>query len=214
MPSILGRPRLATVRRLPTQLPALAAALMLGVLAVVLVPPIKAYACDCPGISTTRALRQSTAVFRGTVMDKESVGRGDDARTDIRFEVDSVYKGTVFREQVVASPKDAAACGLDPKVGSTWVIFATEGIEGTGNDAVNRLVTTLCAGNVPSGTVPSILGDGRPPLFGASDREEQSLNTDKALTRGLTIGGIALLGVVALAAVGLAALWRPGRFSR
>jgi hypothetical protein len=202
------------VARLPAHLLALAAALMLGVLAVVLVPPTKAYACDCPGISTSRALRQSTAVFRGTVLDKDSVGRGDDARTDIRFEVDSVYKGTVFREQVVASPKDAAACGLDPQVGSTWVIFATEGIEGTGNDAVQRLVTTLCAGNVPSGTAPSILGRGRPPVSGASDREEQSLNTDKALSRGLAIGGIALLSVLAMGAVALAALWRPGRLSR
>jgi hypothetical protein len=214
LPSILRRPRLATVGRLPTHLLALAAALMLGVLTVVLVPPTKAYACDCPGISTARTLRQSTAVFRGTVLDKESVGRGDDARTDIRFEVDSVYKGAVFSEQVVASPKDAGACGLDPQVGSTWVIFATEGIEGTGNDAVQRLVTTLCAGNVPSGIAPSILGRGRPPLSGASDREEQSLNADKALTRGLAIGGIVLFSVVALGALGLAALWRPGRLSR
>jgi len=94
------------------------------------------------------------------------------------------------------------------------VIFATEGIEGTGNDAVQRLVTTLCAGNVPSGTAPSILGRGRPPVSGASDREEQSLNTDKALSRGLAIGGIALLSIVAMGAVALAALWRPGRLSR
>jgi hypothetical protein len=192
---------------------ALAAAWVLGVLAIVVAPPIMAYACDCAGISTSRSLRQSSAVFRGTVVDKESVGRGEDARTDIRFQVDAVYKGTVFREQVVASPKDSEACGLDPKVGSTWVIFATDGIEGTGDDAVQRLITTLCNGNVPSGNVPSILGRGRPPLEGASDREEQSLSTDQALSRGLAIGGIALLSLVALAGIGLAVLWRPGRSS-
>jgi hypothetical protein len=188
--------------------------MMLGVLTVVLAPPSKAYACDCPGISTSRALRQSVAVFRGTVLEKESVGRGDDARTDIRFEVDSVYKGIVFREQVVASPKGSEACGLDPEIGSTWVIFATEGMEGTGDEAVRRLITTLCSGNVPSGAAPSILGEGRRPLDGESDREEQSLNTDKALTRGFTIGGIALLSLIALAGVGLALLWRPGRSVR
>ena len=95
-------------------------------------PPGKAYACDCAGISTDRALRQSTAVFRGTVLDK-LLGRRAEARTDIRFTVDAVYKGEVHQEQVVASPKQATACGLDPKVGSTWVIFAVDGIEGSGN---------------------------------------------------------------------------------
>ena len=197
--------------RLLKALVALAAASVLTVLAVVLAPPTRAYACDCAGISIARALRQSTAVFRGTVVDKESVGRGKDARTDIRFQVDSVYKGTVYREQVVASPKDSAACGLDPRVGTTWVIFATDGIEGTGDDAVSRLITTLCNGNVPSATAPSILGQGRRPLDGASDQEEQSIKADQAVSRGLAIGGIALLCVVALAGIGLAVLWRPGR---
>jgi len=96
-------------------------------------------------------------------------------------------------------------------VGTTWVIFATQGIEGTGNDAVQRLVTTLCSGNVPSGSAPAVLGEARPPLDGASDREERSINADKALTRGLAIGGMVLLVVVVVAAVGLAALWRPAR---
>jgi hypothetical protein len=197
--------------RFATPVVALAAALVLGFVIVIVSPPTKAYACDCAGISTARALRQSTAVFRGTVIDKQSVGRRDEARTDIRFDVDAVYKGTVHREQLVASPKQSAACGLDPKVGTTWVIFATQGIEGTGNDAVQRLVTTLCSGNVPSGSAPAVLGEARPPLDGASDREERSINADKALTRGLAIGGMVLLVVVVVAAVGLAALWRPAR---
>ena len=197
--------------RFATEVVALAAALVLGFVVVILAPPTKAYACDCAGISTARALRQSTAVFRGTVIDKQSVGRRNEARTDIRFDVDAVYKGSVHREQLVASPKQSAACGLDPKVGTTWVIFATQGIEGTGNDAVQRLVTTLCSGNVPSGSAPAVLGEARPPLDGASDREERSINADKALTRGLAIGGMVLLVVVVVAAVGLAALWRPAR---
>jgi hypothetical protein len=199
------------VRSLPGQLLAFVAAVLLGVLAAVVAPPSKAYACDCAGISTERALRQSTAVFRGTVLDKRSVGRRAEARIDIRFAVDAVYKGQVHQEQVVASPKQATACGLDPKVGSTWVIFAVDGIEGSGNNAVQRLTTTLCSGNVPSGTAPAILGEARPPIDGASDREERSINTDRALTRGLIIGGAALLFVGALGAIGLVILWRPDR---
>ena len=117
--------------------------------------------CDCAGISLDRALRQSTAVFRGTVLEKHSVGRRAEARTDIRFQVDAVYKGAVHQEQVVASPKEATACGLDPKVGSTWVIFAVDGIEGAATRRYSAS-TTLCSGNVPSGTAPAILGEARP----------------------------------------------------
>lgn len=211
LPSTPEPPRLATVRRLPGQLVAFVAAVLLGVFAAMVAPPGKAYACDCAGISTDRALRQSTAVFRGTVLDKRSVGRRAEARTDIRFAVDAVYKGEVHKEQVVASPKQATACGLDPKVGSTWVIFAVDGVEGSGNDAVQRLITTLCSGNVPSGTVPAGLGEARPPIDGASDREERSVNTDRALTRGLVVGGAALLFAGALVAIGLVVLWRPDR---
>jgi hypothetical protein len=198
------------VTRLAGRLLALVAALLLaGGLTVI--GPARAYACSCAGISTRRALEESDAAFRGTVLDKTEVGRAADARTDIRFQVDAVYKGSVFREQVVASAQDSASCGLDPAVGSTWVIFAQTGVEGSGNDAVTRLITGLCHGNIPSGSAPAILGRPREPLDGASDREERSISADKAVTRGLAIGGIAVLFLGAIAAIGLGVLWRPGR---
>jgi hypothetical protein len=198
------------VTRLAGRLLALVAALLFaGGLAVI--HPGRAYACSCAGISTRRALDESDAAFRGTVLAKTDVGRRADARTDIRFRVDAVYKGTVYRDQVVASARDSASCGLDPDVGSTWVIFAQSGIEGTGDDTVSRLITGLCHGNIPSGIAPTILGPPRQPLDGASDREERSLNADKTLTRGLAIGGIAVLFVGSLAAIGLGVLWGPGR---
>lgn len=189
---------------------ALAIAIALGVLTAVLTPE-RAFACSCVGISTKRALDEADAAFRGTVLSKDAVGRGADARTDIRFRVDAVYKGTVHREQVVASEKDSAACGLDPDVGTTWVIFAQSGVRGSGNDSVIRLITGLCSGNIPSGNAPVILGRGERPLDGASDREERSINADKTLTRGLAVGGIVLLFLGSLAAIGIGVLWRPGR---
>ena len=60
-----------------------------------------------------------------------------------------MYKGAVFDEQVVASEHDEDACGLDPDVGSTWVIFAIEGVEGEGDRAVSRLITTFAAAICP-----------------------------------------------------------------
>jgi hypothetical protein len=186
------------------------AALLFGALGVV-VSPEPAYACSCAGISTTRALRNADAVFRGRVTGKESVGWRDERRIDLRFDVDAVYKGTVYRDQVVASPIDSAACGLNPEAGTTWIIFAVEGIEGAGDDAVSRLITTLCSGNLPTASAPAVLGASRVPLDGASDRDEKSTDADRRLTRALAIGGLGLLVVGTLAAMGLAVLWRPGR---
>jgi hypothetical protein len=196
--------------RLMLRLVVLAAVVLLGTCAAI-VDTTKAFACSCAGISTSRALREADAVFRGTVVSKEVRGRGDAARTDIRFAVDRVYKGAVYSEQVVASEHDEDACGLDPDVGSSWVIFSIEGIEGEGDQAVNRLVTTLCSGNLPTGIAPAVLGRPRPPLNGVSDREERSTNTDRIVTHGLAYAGIVALCIGALAVIGLGVLWRPGR---
>ena len=196
--------------RLRLRLLALVASFLLGT-AVALIDTTQAFACSCAGISTTRALREADAVFRGTVISKDVIGRGDSSRTDIRFAVDRVYKGTVYSEQLVASDHDTDACGLDPDLGSTWVIFAIDGIEGEGDQAVSRLVTTLCSGNLPSGIAPVVLGRPALPLSGASDREERSTNADRIVTRGLTFAGIGVLCIGAIAVISLGVLWRPGR---
>ena len=196
-------------RRAPLWL-ALVAAGLLGVFGA-LTDPTPAYACECTPITPSRAARQADAIFRGTVTDLRNVGRGEDARTDIRFEVDVVYKGTVYREQVVASPRDEAACGLTPRPGSTWVIFAIDGIQGSGDEAVFRLITDTCRGNLPASSPPAGLGRPYEPMPGASDREERANDADRALSRGVAIGGIGLLVLGAIAVAGLAVLWRPGR---
>ena len=193
-----------------SRLAALLAVLLLAVLHAWATPQ-PASACDCLDLSTPRALRQADAVFRGTVTDTEEVGRRGDARIDVRFRVDAVYKGSVFRDQVVATPRNPVACGLGPEVGSTWVIFARQGVEGSGDDAVARLVTTLCSGNLASASAPALLGDGRPPTEGSSDREERAYRTDRTLTRWLGIVAAVGTGGLVLAALGLALLWRPGR---
>lgn len=202
--------RLARMSRRAHRWLVLAAAVLLGGLgAAVDVRP--AFACECSPISPARAARQADAVFRGTATAVQEVDRGEGARTDIRFSVDAVYKGMVYEQQVVATPPDAAACGLTPELGTTWVIYAIQGVEGEGDEAVARLITDTCRGNLSTTNPPRLLDTPRPPEPGASDREERALGTDRTLTRGLAIGGIVLMAVGAVAVAGLAVLWRPGR---
>lgn len=185
---------------------ALAAVGLVAFLGVV--SPAPASACSCLGISTRRAAEQADAVFLGTVSTIEESKVGGERAAVLRFDVSRVYKGTVYRDQVIITPADSAGCGLTPDVGSSWVIFANGAIHGEGRSARVRLTTTLCSGNLSTSTAPTLLGRAAEPLPGASDRLERSETTDARLTRGLVIAGIGLLGLATLIGVGLAYLWR------
>lgn len=186
------------------------AALVCGAITLI-VTPSPAHACECARRSTTQALSDADAVFRGTVTELDRLRDGKDVRVDYRFRVDAVYRGTAYADQVVASAPDGATCGFNPEVGGTWVIFATESIQGSGNRAVNRLVTSLCSGNLRTDQAPAVLGPPQAPRPGASDRAEKAINVDAALTRVLLVGGVVGGVLAAGAAVALALLWRPGR---
>jgi hypothetical protein len=187
----------------------LVAAVVCGAISLV-VTPSPAYACECARRSTTRALGDADAVFRGTVTQRDRVKDGKDVRLDVRFRVDAVYKGTAYADQVVASTVDSASCGLDPQVGSTWVVFATESIQGTGDRAVDRLVTSICSGNLLGRPAPAILGPPRAPIPGASDRQEKAIRVDRRLTRGMVGVGIGVLVLGVAGALVLALGWRSG----
>jgi hypothetical protein len=198
------------VTRLTVRVISLLAALSLGLLTVVVFPR-DAYACSCTQVARDSAADRADAIFEGTVVAKSNERKPAPGRTDIRFNVSRVYKGSVYQQQVVASPHSSDGCGIDPDLNSSWVIFAEDRIEGSGDDAVLRLSTELCSGNIPGGQAPTTLGRGRSPLTGASDREERAAATDATVTGALKAGGIVGLALVALAGVGLAVLWRPGR---
>ena len=190
----------------------LLAVLTLGlVVLVAVVDPKPAAACSCTGISTRRALEQADAVFAGTVTEVEETGPRRSRRAEIRFQVSRVYKGTVYAEQLVSSPVDSAGCGITPEVDSDWVIFGDYTIVGSDDDAVRRLQTTLCSGNLQGGDPPASLGRGEQPQPGPSDREERAVTADTLLTRGLMVTGFGVLGLLALTGIGLAYLWRTGR---
>lgn len=173
--------------------------------------PEPAYACSCRVTSTLQALRSSDAVFHGRVTRKSDRGPRSAQRADLRFSVDAVYKGTVYSDQVVASAQSSASCGLDPDIGTLWVIFAVEDLEGTGNDTVRRLVTSSCSGDLPTANAPAVLGRPSAPLTGASDRAERSTEADRSVSRGLLVLGLTLGGLVVVGGAGLLVLWKRKR---
>ena len=187
----------------------LLAALVLGLLPGVVLAP-SASACSCTGSRTRSSAERADAIFTGRVLDKERERRPRPGRIDIRFEVSKVYKGTVYQQQVVASPV-ADGCGIDPEINSSWVIFAEDRLQGTGDETVIRLVAELCSGNLPGTTAPVHLGVGRPPRPGASDREEKATTADVRLTRVVTGSVIVVVGLLVVGGAALAVLWRPGR---
>lgn len=196
--------------RLSVRALSLLAALSLGLLGVV-ISPREAYACSCASTGTSSPTQRADAIFTGQVLSKEAVRRPKPGRTEFRFAVSRVYKGSVFAEQVVASPQGSDGCGVNLEVGSSWVIFAEERVEGSGDAAVFRLVTQLCSGNRSGTDVPLFLGAGRSPMSGASDREEKAIAADARLTHGVELVGGLVVGVLVVGGLGLVLLWRPGR---
>ena len=188
----------------------LLAALVLALLSC-LVSPRDAYACSCGPSGLQSPAQRADAVFTGRLLSEELVRRPRPGRTDLRFEVARVYKGTVYREQVVASPQSVDGCGVDLEIGSSWLIYAEDSVEGEGDAAVFRLVTQLCSGNRPGTGAPARLGAGRPPLNGASDREEKAVAADARFTGVLKGAGWLALGLAVVTGIGLSVLWRPGR---
>jgi len=176
-----------------------------------LVHPAPAYACSCKGVSTVDAFRNADAVFHGRLTEKSARSPSSAHRADLRFSVDAVFKGTVYGDQVVSSARNSGSCGLDPEIGTDWVIFAVESVEGTGNDTVNRLVTSACSGNLPTANAPAVLGRPTAPLQGASDRAERSTQTDRLVSRGLLIAGLGLVGLVFVGGAGLGLMWKRRR---
>ncbi len=179
--------------------------------AALLVAPPPAWACSCAPVTTHAAYDTADAVFRGTVSERSRASRGDNARVALRFDVARVFKGRVFSEQVVMTAPDSAGCGIEAEIGTAWVIFAQESVDGSGDRLVTRLSTDSCSGNLAGVATPAVLGRGTFPLPGASDTEEKTIQADVRVDRALTIVGLGALALVVLGGAALILLWRPGR---
>jgi len=85
-----------------------------------------ACACSCVELTVAEAVRNSSAVFVGTLREVRgptlSLSSGDPSR--FVFDVESAYKGDVHEVQSVVSSSDSASCGLAIAVGQRTLVFA------------------------------------------------------------------------------------------
>lgn len=186
--------------------------LLLAALALALLGPIVspqcALACSCAQISLQEHLDGSEVAFVGTVITSDKRRRGDDRWVDVRYRVESVYKGEVFAEQVIAeSVPDHMCNGATPLAGTRWLVFASPTLKGSGDRTLSRLTVSSCGGSQSVPADVSDLGEPRQPQPGNSDGAEAAEDADFALDRGLLIGGVATLSLVVVAGTGVALLW-------
>lgn len=169
---------------------------------------LPAHACSCARRNLAEALDRSDVVFFGRVQRSDAVSRPRPAHVELVLEVDRVYKGSAYREQVVISPPTGGACGIDPEPGTRVVIFATQPSRTDGSLGPADLITDSCNANLTTVSVPAALGRGYDPFAGSSDEVDRALRVDQSLTTALTIAGVALVSVTTLGAGGLALVWR------
>lgn len=109
-------------------------------LAGMILAPALASACSCaPPPPPREALKGSTAVFSGKVVE---VKRHDEFRFAVVFAAEESWKGIDAREVVVYTPDNGAACGVNFEKGRRYLVYANEVPQG--EPAKKVLSTHLC----------------------------------------------------------------------
>lgn len=130
-----------------------------------ILPVRQAFACSCMEMTVDEAAAAAHAVFTGTVIDEQPLGRqtgpmgaiaatapmpGGMGAVMYTFQVDGVVKGDVGKQASVLGGGDGASCGMSFALGERWMLFTMW--DGTVHS------TSLCSGNVP------LDADEDPPL--------------------------------------------------
>lgn len=178
-------------------------------LAAAVAMPTSAYACSCATSSPDETADRADAIFSGVVRDVSKERGEDPPQSRLIMDTTRVYKGDVYAEQTVFTPIDdgGGTCGIDAEPGTSWVIF---GNYATSAEAEEASVTTdICRGSTPAPEAPNDLGPARPPLDGSSAAVGRAERIDDMVSTGMKAAGLTVLGLLALAGLGLAVVWRP-----
>jgi hypothetical protein len=120
------------------------------------------YACSCPTVVGVEQelkwkLKELEAVFSGEVLEINEIPQSLDV--SVKIKVETVWKGSPFREVTIITPNNSASCGYPFEVGKSYVVFANRTDK-------NYLTTGLCLRNreVNKATEElKILGKGKKP---------------------------------------------------
>ncbi|MDP9842047.1 hypothetical protein [Streptosporangium lutulentum] len=140
--------------------------ILLLVTATLMIAPGTACACSCAPLEPAEQVKESAAVFTGTMTAARKLDGdplGPTPPVVYTFRADQVYKGKASAEFEVATNADEAACGYRFTAGSRYLVFASAGESGLfAVDPGVALHTSLCAGNrmVRPGGAPLRTEDG------------------------------------------------------
>ena len=135
--------------------------LIVGIAALVGFSWTEARACNCdlPLRNLTlkqqvkKAQKQSQAVFVGKVLQVKPEGFG----VSVRFRVENVWKGKLFREVTIFTGQGGGDCGYRFEVGESYLVYASGS-----NEILN---TNICQRTAPQseGGDMKLLGKGKTP---------------------------------------------------
>ena len=154
-----------------------------------------ACACSCVGLTDEEALRNSTAVFVGTLREIRgptvSFSSGDPSR--FVFDVEAVYKGRVHRVQSIVSSSDGASCGLEIAEGERALVFASD--DGQSSLVDGEYSADLCGGTrtLGSSAAPSAVGPPIEMLSGSSSIGEDDSIPSVVVRNWLLVVGVAIV---------------------
>jgi hypothetical protein len=157
----------------------------------------EAHACSCAGTgSTEEALRRSTAVLSGEVVEVEEPSMEQVEPTDpgmpllgpVTFDVKAAWKGVSGESVVVHGQGPGAGCGLDFERGETYLVFAG----GTGKGGDGPLETGLCSATRQTSeeTARNMLGppETLPETGGVSpERVERRMESTRVATTAVLV---------------------------
>ena len=180
---------------MPRRLPGLFAALAMAVSLSAIAPAITA-ACSCAGLVGDDPAAAADLVFVGAVADERGSSAAADPG-DYLFAVEEVRKGPTLASVVVASFRDASACGAGFIVDTRWLVYATRTDTG-------RWVSSICDGN----QLLSGAADLPPRAAEWPDQAEQAAQGDA--NPALPLQSLVMIVVVAALGIGsaVAFLWR------
>lgn len=181
-----------------------AVALLVALVVLALAAPLvvgapSAWACSCPAATGQLSkLLPDNVVLEGRVVDESDLASGETVWT---VQAARVFRGQATTMQPVVSPSDSASCGIEMRIGETYLVDAT-----TDRDRPGVLRAGLCSATLPITELTAaerrenerLLGPGRPPSPGQTASPGQAASAAPVTTHGATV-----LVAVAVAAVGL-----------